>query len=242
LKTGAMLRSCAWRCAWSNAVHISPRTRLYQPQPRRFCVHIHAQEPESKEVVALKAVATRILEEPGLAAKVAKTAAAAEFVDQCGAANADEQAEAPPPTTRQLELYFLHNFIPFIGFGFCDNAIMILAGDYIDAKLGVTLGLSTMAAAAWGNTFSDVIGLWISGFIETFVASSGLQHHNLTSGQMELLQARIVKNTSMIAGITLGCIVGMFPLIYPEDWRFWPSRQDLEAANAHLDLEPPMNG
>ena len=27
------------------------------------------------------------------------------------------------------------------------------SGDYIDARLGVTLGLSTMAAAAWGNTF-----------------------------------------------------------------------------------------
>lgn len=61
---------------------------------------------------------------------------------------------------------------------------MILAGDYIDAKLGVAMGLSTMAAAAWGNTFSDVIGLWISGFIETFVASTGLPSHQLTSGQM----------------------------------------------------------
>eukprot|EP00439_Symbiodinium_sp_Y106_P077632 s7_g16.t1 len=244
-----MLRSCAWRTArcWPGVARALPQ-RCWRPRPalapRGFCVHVHhPQEPETDEVKALKAAAQKLLEDPALAAKVAKTTAAAEFLEQCEAAAADsEQAEAPHPTFRQLELYFLHNFIPFIGFGFCDNAIMILAGDYIDARLGLTLGLSTMAAAAWGNTFSDVIGLWISGFIETFVASTGLPHHSLTSGQMELLQVRIVKNTSMIAGISLGCILGMFPLIYPEDWRFWPSRHDLEVAQEHLDLEPsPTN-
>ncbi|CAE7227286.1 TMEM65, partial [Symbiodinium natans] len=230
-----MIRLWAWRSAqhWRGSLGRAVPQRSLRPciaLARGFCVHVHhPQEHEPDDVRALKAAAQKLLEEPGLAAKVAKTTAAAEFLDQCEAASADsEQAEAPLPTARQLELYFLHNFIPFIGFGFCDNAIMILAGDYIDAKLGLTLGLSTMAAAAWGNTFSDVIGLWISGFIETFVGSTGLQHHNLTSGQMELLTVRIVKNTSMIAGITLGCILGMFPLIYPEDWRFWPSRHDLE--------------
>ena len=40
--------------------------------------------------------------------------------------------------------------IPFVGFGFLDNALMIIAGDYIDTTIGVALGISTMAAAGFG--------------------------------------------------------------------------------------------
>lgn len=39
----------------------------------------------------------------------------------------------------------LQRAVPFLGFGFMDNAIMILAGDYIEANIGITLGISTMA-------------------------------------------------------------------------------------------------
>ena len=46
-----------------------------------------------------------------------------------------------------------------VGFGFADNAIMIVAGDRIDATLGVRLGFSTLAAAGLGNLISDVAGI-----------------------------------------------------------------------------------
>lgn len=36
---------------------------------------------------------------------------------------------------------------------FKENSQFPRQGDYIDAKLGLAMGLSTMAAAAWGNTF-----------------------------------------------------------------------------------------
>jgi hypothetical protein len=49
---------------------------------------------------------------------------------------------------------FIINVIPFIGFGFIDNAIMILAGGTIDSSLGALLCISTMAAAALGNIIS----------------------------------------------------------------------------------------
>ena len=39
----------------------------------------------------------------------------------------------------------------YSGFGFLDNLIMIMAGEYIDLTLGATLGISTMAAAALGK-------------------------------------------------------------------------------------------
>jgi hypothetical protein len=36
-----------------------------------------------------------------------------------------------PPTSKQLLLVAIASGVPFIGFGCCDNSIMILAGDYI---------------------------------------------------------------------------------------------------------------
>ena len=69
----------------------------------------------------------------------------------------EEQGEAP--TWNQLGALFLCTAVPMVGFGFVDNFIMILAGDKIDATLGVRIGISTMAAAALGNLISDVAGI-----------------------------------------------------------------------------------
>merc|ERR1712232_684339 len=115
-----------------------------------------------------------------------------------------------------------------VGFGFCDNAIMILAGDFIDVRLGVILGITTLTAAAIGNTCSNVVGLWASGFIETIVGSAGIAQHGLTSEQESRLPIRISKNSAAIAGIVVGCTLGMFPLIFPEDLRLWETREQQE--------------
>lgn len=82
-----------------------------------------------------------------------------------------------------LTAIFLVNSIPFIGFGFLDNMIMIIAGEYIDMTLGklfqiklkhlfagITLGISTMAAAALGNLISDIFGVGLAHYVEVFVA------------------------------------------------------------------------
>jgi hypothetical protein len=45
---------------------------------------------------------------------------------------------------------------------------MILAGDMIDTSLGVTLGISTMCAAAIGNIVSDVAGVMLGTVVEDF--------------------------------------------------------------------------
>lgn len=47
---------------------------------------------------------------------------------------------------------------------------MILAGDMIDTSLGVTLGISTMCAAAIGNIVSDVAGVLLGTVVEDFCA------------------------------------------------------------------------
>ena len=56
-------------------------------------------------------------------------------------------------------LVFANNAIPFVGFGIIDNAVMIMAGDYIDCTIGVALGISTMAAAGLGKSVSLSLSL-----------------------------------------------------------------------------------
>ena len=75
----------------------------------------------------------------------------------------DAPTETQPLTSKQKYAVFLNQMVPFIGFGFMDNAIMILAGDKIDMTLGLSLGLSTMAAAGLGNLLSDVCGIGFGG-------------------------------------------------------------------------------
>lgn len=74
--------------------------------------------------------------------------------------------------------------LPFIGFGFVDNFIMILAGDYIDLTLGVSLGISSMAAAGIGNTISDIAGLGLGNLVEDLCARLGLPVPALTTEQV----------------------------------------------------------
>ena len=59
-------------------------------------------------------------------------------------------------TYAQLKSVALSQMYPFIGFGFLDNALMLAFGETIESSVGLSLGLSTMAAAAIGNTLSDV--------------------------------------------------------------------------------------
>ena len=77
------------------------------------------------------------------------------------AAAAAAASDAPAPTAEQLRNLGLKIGIPFVGFGFLDNAIMICAGDTIDAAFGATLGLSALAAAGLGNLVSDVVGIQV---------------------------------------------------------------------------------
>lgn len=54
------------------------------------------------------------------------------------------------------------------------------AGEYIDLTVGVAFGISTMAAAALGNTISDLFGLGLGGVIEDLATRLGLPPSNLS--------------------------------------------------------------
>ena len=61
----------------------------------------------------------------------------------------------------------------FSGFGFLDNAVMILAGDYIETSVGVMFNLSVLAAAGLGNTVSDLVGVLFGGYVESIADKFG---------------------------------------------------------------------
>ncbi|CAL8293023.1 unnamed protein product [Merluccius merluccius] len=130
---------------------------------------------------------------------------------------AQENQEASPPTRAQIRYVLLHNAIPFVGFGFLDNAIMIAAGTQIELSIGVTLGISTMAAAALGNLVSDLAGLGLAGYVEALASRLGMQVPDLSAKQVDMWQTRLSSHLGKAIGITIGCILGMFPLFFLGD-------------------------
>uniref|UniRef100_A0A8D0W7F2 Transmembrane protein 65 n=1 Tax=Sus scrofa TaxID=9823 RepID=A0A8D0W7F2_PIG len=110
---------------------------------------------------------------------------------------AQEKLEALPPTPGQLRYVFIHNAIPFIGFGFLDNAIMIVA-----------------VTAALGNLVSDLAGLGLAGYVEALASRLGLSIPDLTPKQVDMWQTRVSTHLGKAVGVTIGCILGMFPLIF----------------------------
>ncbi|XP_073446402.1 transmembrane protein 65 [Dendrobates tinctorius] len=127
---------------------------------------------------------------------------------------AQEQLEAAPPSSKQLKHVFVHNALPFIGFGFLDNAIMIAAGTQIEFHIGALLGISTMAAAALGNLVSDLAGLGLAGYVEAISSRLGLPIPDLTPKQADMWQTRVSAHMGKAIGVAIGCILGMFPLLF----------------------------
>lgn len=150
----------------------------------------------------------RVLAEKGSAETPSEDAGATETAD-----NAAEEAP-PEPTRRDLRLIMLNQSIPFVGFGIMDNAILILAGDAIDTTLGVTLGISTLCAAAIGNIISDLAGVGLGTVIEDFCSKLNIPQPNLTQAQRQLRSVRFAGQFGCAFGITVGCIIGMFPLLF----------------------------
>ncbi|CAB3984190.1 transmembrane 65-like [Paramuricea clavata] len=125
-----------------------------------------------------------------------------------------DQQTVQPPTINQLKLAAYHTAIPFMGFGFLDNAIMIIAGEYIEIKIGVAFGISTMAAAALGNIVSDVSGLGLAGYVESLTTKLGFEGPQMNSAQLQMTRTVVATNLGRGIGIIVGCILGMFPLLF----------------------------
>lgn len=147
----------------------------------------------------------------------------------------------------------LINSLPFVGFGFLDNFTMIIAGDYIEHSLGMVMTISTMAAAALGNTFSDVLGIGSAVYVERLVEIIGIRPPDLTPVQLEMKSSRRASNLVRITeandwkencnlslqqgrvfGITVGCLLGMLPLMFMKD------KKDGEKKSEEAAKEPAI--
>ncbi|XP_049779427.1 uncharacterized protein LOC126176316 isoform X1 [Schistocerca cancellata] len=139
-------------------------------------------------------------------------------------------AEAvPPPSSTELWQVAIHNALPFVGFGFLDNFFMILAGDYIEVTMGTMMVLSTMAAAALGNTISDILGIGSAWYVERVAARVGVRTPKLTPVQLDMASSRWAANIGRVFGVTLGCLLGMIPLLFLNKQPSSPSQQQQDA-------------
>uniref|UniRef100_A0A3P8TAA6 Transmembrane protein 65 n=1 Tax=Amphiprion percula TaxID=161767 RepID=A0A3P8TAA6_AMPPE len=98
------------------------------------------------------------------------------------------------------DFVLLHNALPFVGFGFLDNCIMIVAGTQIELSIGVVLGISTMA-----------------GYVEALASRLGMQIPDLSPKQADMWQTRVSSHSGKAIGVGIGCILGMFPLLFFKD-------------------------
>lgn len=119
-----------------------------------------------------------------------------------------------PPTPQQLKLVMVASAIPFVGFGFVDNIIMLAAGDMIEDHFHAAYHISMLCAAALGNTVADVVGLSLGGLIETFARRIGIPDPELSKAQANMSITHWCNFFASAGGITVGCLLGMFPLLF----------------------------
>jgi len=122
--------------------------------------------------------------------------------------------EVLPPTRDQLRMVFAASAIPFVAFGFLDNCIMILAGETLDTTLCVAFSFTTMAAAAIGNTISDVVGIFSGGVVEELARRAGIEEPPLSNEQRVMRATKLSQYGGQVIGIVIGCFLGSCPLLW----------------------------
>jgi len=118
---------------------------------------------------------------------------------------------------RALALVALEAGLPFVGFGFLDNATMILAGDAIDRSVGFYLNCSVMASAAMGNIVSGCMGMQVHGFVEKLIQKCNLPVPHLTDDERRSQPVFIAGHVGGTLGIALGLTIGLIPLYFIAD-------------------------
>lgn len=86
-------------------------------------------------------------------------------------------------------------------------------GDYIDTTIGTGLGISTMAAAALGNTISDLAGIGSAWYVENIAVKIGIKAPLLTTEQLEGMAARWSANLVRFINPLANFAIGL-------DWEF----------------------
>ncbi|RMC14909.1 hypothetical protein DUI87_07086 [Hirundo rustica rustica] len=103
---------------------------------------------------------------------------------------------------------FFHNALPFVGFGFLDNAIMIAAAE--SSTQGWKWFFLSLAAAFPNKETTS----GLAGYVEALASRLGLSIPDLTPKQADMWQTRLSAHLGKAIGVTIGCILGMFPLLF----------------------------
>ena len=101
---------------------------------------------------------------------------------------------------------FLSVMVGMVVFGIIDNGIMVLAGSALDEWLK-GFGFSTMLAAGIGNTISDAVGVLSGSIVARMVWKSFGKVTETEIGDGVFLFGETL-------GIVVGCIIGLFPLLF----------------------------
>lgn len=104
--------------------------------------------------------------------------------------------------------------LPMIGFGFMDQTIMIHAGNAIDCTIGVSLGISTLAAAAVGQIVANAGGILFGETLQRFFTRFlWIPQPHLTAGQLSLGVVEKARFSGTLWGIMAGCVLGLANLL-----------------------------
>jgi len=139
-----------------------------------------------------------------------------ELAEQKSAESVVESAEKvigkeAPPEVKDWLVRFVKRSSKMTVFGFVDNFIMIMAGDYIDPWLARSLGTSTMFAAGIGNMISDMAGEEGGSTIDSALEKAGLDIEDVSDEQMKAAPAwmQFMDRKAGTFGVAIGCLLGM---------------------------------
>mmetsp|Transcript_4794 Transcript_4794/g.8251 ORF Transcript_4794/g.8251 Transcript_4794/m.8251 type:complete len:335 (-) Transcript_4794:40-1044(-) len=135
----------------------------------------------------------------------------------------------------QLRKHFVSCAVPMIAFGFVDNTVMLHAGNFIDLTLGVTFGLSTLAAAACGQVCSDSGGVLFGNYIFDAARRMGLPEAKFTPQQKTLRAVTWTGNAGAAIGVFSGCCMGLVNLFFI-DTNAARSEKLFQGGSAELDF------
>jgi len=195
------------------------RAVINAPSMSRATQILHTEHDFSYRTSKTVRQATRIrgFSSPYASRRFSTTTASVEAMEKPSDTPSASSTSVPQPEpvgTKRLNQLAIAKGLPYVGFGFLDNFLMIIWGDMIDGTFCVTFGFSTMAAAALGNTMSDVAGVFSGGWVESTARKCGIDVPRLTREQLDSKVVKAYSYTGQASGIITGCLLGMCPLLW----------------------------
>ena len=158
----------------------------------------------------------------------ASIVSATALVRERGRRRGGSRPVVPRPSARDLRTIFFFNAVPFVAFGFVDNTVLIHAGDAIDASVGVTFGLSSLAAAAMGQIASDTSGVLFGSTIENAALRLGFAAPRLTPAQQMLRVTQLAGAAGKVLGVITGCSLGLVNLLFVDTLAVEKAKEEKE--------------